>query len=306
MNSGETFKPWSDSESYLMDSLPHPSETARWLRDRCPLQPQLAIVLGSGFNALARLFHASYRWNYQEIPGFLPSTVPGHPGELLIGSLGPLVTLLLSGRGHLYEGRSPQQVAFPVHVVKELNIPSILFTNAAGGISAHLQAGDFMVITDQINATGANPLIGSEPAQQERFIDMSHAYDPGLQRLLLESLDGAGCRSCQGVYLGVAGPSFETPAEIRAFASLGADAVGMSTVLEVIAARSRDLRVAGLSMITNLAAGRSGSGLSHREVLQTGREREKITLDILRRFVRSYPTAAELGPEDEGKAGQIG
>jgi purine-nucleoside phosphorylase len=192
--------------------------------------------------------------------------------------------VVLAGRSHYYEGHDFTKITLPVRALAGLGVRSLLLTNAAGGINARFQPGDLMVITDHINLMGANPLRGPCPEGRERFVDLTEAYDAGLRGLLTAAAKAEGLRLRKGVYLAVSGPSYETPAEIRAFARWGADAVGMSTVPETIVARQCGLRVAGLSCITNLAAGRSRTPLSHHEVLETAVRVEQAAAGLLERF----------------------
>jgi len=226
--------------------------------------------------------------SYRELPGFPQVGVAGHSGRLLIGRLGGAPVLLLGGRAHFYEGHSMAQVTFAVRVLAAYGIRDLLLTNAAGGVNARFRAGDFMVVSDHINFMGTNPLRGAAPAGLPTFVDLSAAYDAGLQKRLGQAARKLGLKLRSGVYLAVCGPSYETPAEIRAFARLGADAVGMSTVPEVIVARQCGLRVAALSCITNLAAGRTARPLLHAEVLQTGERVGILAARLLQQFARQY------------------
>jgi purine-nucleoside phosphorylase len=214
--------------------------------------------------------------------------VAGHSGELFVGRLADTPVIILSGRAHFYEGHSMESVTFAVRTLAECGIKDLLLTNAAGGINRKFRAGDFMAVTDHINLMGANPLRGAPHPTLPSFVDLSCAYDPELRALLLRAARQVGLPLRTGVYLAVCGPSYETPAEIRAFARLGADAVGMSTVPETIVARQCGLRVAALSCITNLAAGRSPSPLSHAEVLETAERVKILAAGLLKTFARLY------------------
>jgi purine-nucleoside phosphorylase len=231
--------------------------------------PQIAIVLGSGLGELAERLVDAVRIPYAEIPGFHVPTVQGHRGELVAGMLGGRAVLAQSGRFHLYEGHAAEVTALPVRVFAELGVSTLIVTNAAGGIRPGLGGGTLMLITDHLNLTGRNPLVGPVVAGEPRFPDMSAAYDPGLRAVALEVAQAQGLALAQGVYAALLGPSYETPAEIRMLAALGADAVGMSTVPEVIVANARGMRCLGISTITNAAAGVSGAALSHAEVMET-------------------------------------
>jgi purine-nucleoside phosphorylase len=231
--------------------------------------PQIAIVLGSGLGELAERLADAVRIPYAEIPGFHVPTVQGHRGELVAGMLGGRAVLAQSGRFHLYEGHDAEVTALPVRVFAELGVSTLVVTNAAGGIRPGFVGGTLMLITDHLNLSGRNPLVGPVVAGEPRFPDMSTAYDPGLRAVALEVARAQGLELAQGVYAALLGPSYETPAEIRMLAALGADAVGMSTVPEVIVANARGMRCLGISTITNPAAGVSDAALSHAEVMET-------------------------------------
>ena len=233
--------------------------------------PDIAIVLGSGLSIFAQRIHNKITISYSDIPYFRTSTVPGHSGNLVIGTLSNGVRVAaLCGRSHLYEGIPISDIVHPTRVMAKWGCSTIIYTNAAGGITAGYTPGDLMLISDHINMTGRNPLVGPiEEGLGERFIDMSHAYDPELQAIIQNTAKKHHISIKRGVYLSLLGPSYETPAEIRAYQRWGADAVGMSTVLEVIAARQCNMRVAGISCITNLAAGIQTTPLNHQEVKET-------------------------------------
>jgi purine-nucleoside phosphorylase len=214
--------------------------------------------------------------------------VSGHSGKLLIGHLEGTPVMVLSGRAHYYEGHPMALVTFAVRALAGYGIRDLLLTNAAGGVNRSLHPGDFMMLTDHINLMGANPLRGGPVPGLPRFVDLTYAYDQGLRRLLRQAGRECGLKLRTGTYLAVCGPSYETPAEIRAFARLGADAVGMSTVPEVIVARQCSLHVAAVSCITNLAAGRSPKRLSHAEVLETAERVKKVAGQLLKNFTRLY------------------
>lgn len=243
----------------------------RVLRRRSSLQPRLAFVLGSGFGGVAHLLEGPCVVSWSELPGFPLPTVPGHAGEVWVGTRHGVAVAMVRGRVHYYEGHSLDEVTFPVRVLAAWGVRDLILTNAAGGIHRRYRPGDFMLVRDHINALGDNPLRGAVGAGQERFVDLTRAYDPDLSRGLVLTARACGIGLRQGVYVAVSGPSYETPAEIRALARLGADAVGMSTVPEVIVARQCGLRVAAVSCITNLAAGRAPRALCHEEVLQQAR-----------------------------------
>lgn len=252
------------------------------------MRPRLAIVLGSGFHAAAREVEIEREIPYGQLPGFPRPSVPGHAGKLIAGRLGGTPVLLLSGRAHYYEGHDMGMVTFGARALAALGITDLLLTNAAGGINPRFRRGDFMVIDDHINLMGTNPLRGPCAEGLSRFVDLSVAYDAGLRRLLRQAGARCGMKLRGGVYLAVSGPNYETPAEIRAFARLGADAVGMSTVPEAIVARQCGMRVAGLSCITNLAAGIHGGELSHAEVLETAERSGNAGARLITTFCQLY------------------
>jgi len=265
-----------------------PERAAGWLRRRVPHPPALAIVLGSGFHPAAARLKVAARIPFRSIPGFPVPAVAGHPGEFLAGELGGVPVALLCGRVHYYEGHPMERVTFAVRVLAALGVRDLLLTNAAGGINPRFRPGDFMALTDHLNFMGASPLRGPVPPGRARFVDLSAAYDPGLRRLLQRAARRAGITLRRGVYLAVSGPNYETPAEIRAFARWGADAVGMSTVPEAIMARQYGLRVAGISCISNAAAGLSSKNLSHTEVLDTTGRVQATGAALLEFFAELY------------------
>ncbi len=233
--------------------------------------PDVALVLGSSQGEFASRIEDATTIPYEQIPHFPRSTVAGHAGELKIGTIGGKSVAMFAGRVHMYEGYSAKEVVFPVRILKPWGIGKLVLTNAAGGLNPDFSVGDFMLITDHLNLMGRNPLVG--PNSEEfgvRFPDMTNAYDPELNQLVCEVARSCKIDLKKGVYAAMLGPSYETPAEIGMLRVLGADAVGMSTVPEVIAARHQGVKVVGISMITNLAAGISKEPLSHEEVKQAG------------------------------------
>lgn len=269
-------------------SEPEPKHAAEKVRRLSKLRPRLGIILGTGFAHLAHELEVERRIPFRKVPGFPRAGVMGHAGQLLIGRLGGTPVLVLSGRAHYYEGIAIGLVSFPVRVLAACGVTDLLLTCAAGGINPRLRAGDFMILSDHINLMGINPLRGLCSQDLPRFVDLSCAYDEGLRRLLQQAGKSAGLKLRSGVYLAVSGPSYETPAEIRAFRGLGADAVGMSTVPEVIVARQCGLRVAALSGITNLAAGMSKRPLSHAEVLAAAARVKNSAALVLKHFAILY------------------
>ena len=267
---------------------PDPRTTAGRLKRLCRLRPTLAVVLGSGFHDVPSELRVEAEVPYGKLPGFPPTGVSGHAGKLLIGNLGGVPVMVLSGRAHYYEGHPMTQVTFGVRVLAAYGIRDLLLTNAAGGVNRNFHPGDFMLLTDHINFMGINPLRGGPVPGLPRFVDLTCAYDAGLRRFMQQASRECGLKLRTGTYLAVCGPSYETPAEIRAFARLGADAVGMSTVPEVIVARQCGLNVVAVSCITNLGAGRSRATLSHAEVLETGEKVKRVAAHLLKNFARLY------------------
>ncbi|GIO30804.1 MULTISPECIES: purine-nucleoside phosphorylase [Paenibacillus] len=245
-------------------------EAAAYIQGKTGSKPEVGLILGSGLGILADLIQDGISIPYQDIPHFPVSTVEGHDGELLIGTIEGRAVVMMKGRFHMYEGYGPEVTAFPVRVMKELGVQSLLVTNAAGGVNKSYKPGDLMVIADHLNFTGRNPLIGpNDPELGVRFLDMSEAYSRRLRGVLKTVAESKGIELQEGVYAGLLGPTYETPAEIRMLRTLGADAVGMSTVSETIVARHAGLEVLGISCISNMAAGILDQPLSHDEVMET-------------------------------------
>ena len=253
-------------------------ETTEFLSTRVRRPPRALLVLGSGLGVLAEAMEAMLRVPYASIPGFPRSTVEGHAGALVVGRLAGVEVAAMAGRFHLYEGWSAAQVALPVRALAAIGTPLLVLTNAAGGLRPGMAAGDLMLVSDHLNLTGANPLTGASVAGETRYPDLSAAYDPESRRIFRAAALAARVPLLEGVYAGLPGPSYETPAEIRMLRRLGADAVGMSTVTEVVAARAMGMRVAAISCITNLASGLGEGPLSHEEVLEAGAAaRDRLT-----------------------------
>ena len=271
-----------------MSILPQPQIAALRLKKSSRLRPTLAVVLGSGFHSAADALEVDAAIPYRSLAGFLATGIGGHPGKLIFGKMAGTPVLVLSGRAHYYEGWSMDQVTFPMRVLASLGIQSVLLTNAAGGINRRFCAGDFMALSDHISFMGANPLRRAAADDQSRFVDLTKTYDANLNRLLKKAAQRAKVTLHSGVYLAVSGPSYETPAEIRAFARLGADVVGMSTVPEAIVARQCGLAVAAVSCITNLAAGRSRRPLSHADVLAVAEQAKERSAQLLSIFVNLH------------------
>ncbi|MEF9937483.1 purine-nucleoside phosphorylase [Carnobacterium sp.] len=244
-------------------------QAASFIREKGVGEIEIGLILGSGLGELGDEVENAIQIPYETIPNFPTSTVEGHAGQLVYGTLGGKKVLAMQGRFHYYEGYSLEMVTFPVRVMKALGIHSVIVTNAAGGLNLNFTPGELMLITDQINFTGVNPLIGPNDNEMGvRFTDMSQAYDKEYQEIVRNVAKEMNLDLKEGVYMGFTGPTYETPAEIKMARVIGADAVGMSTVPEVIVARHSGLRVIGVSCITNLAAGMQAS-LNHAEVVET-------------------------------------
>ena len=255
------------------------------VRDRTAIVPRLGIVLGSGLGGLADRLEDTVAIPFADLPGWPAATAPGHAGRLLLGRLGDLPVVVLQGRFHLYEGHPAGLVVQPVLLMGRLGARAVLLTNAAGGIEPAYRAGTLMIIRDHLNLTGVNPLLGpNDERLGPRFPDLTRAWSPRLQELLRRAAADVGTDLAAGVYAQLLGPNYETPAEVRMLGLLGASAVGMSTVVEAIAARWAGLELAGLSLITNQAAGVTGEALTHEEVLAAGAAAGPRMEALVRRF----------------------
>ena len=260
------------------------------VRARTALRPAIAVILGSGLGALAAEIAADVAIAYADIPGFPRPTVVGHAGRLILGRLEERPVVAMQGRVHFYEGGTIQDVVFPLRVMRALGAQVLLVTNASGGINRNFRRGDLMIIVDHIHFMGSNPLSGpNDPALGPRFPDMSQAYDPEFIAVAERAALAEGIAVRKGVYIGVQGPSYETPAELRMFGRWGADAVGMSTTSEVIAARHVGMRVLGLTAITDMATGEQILPVTHEEVIATAKEIEPKFIRLIRRIVRDLP-----------------
>ena len=260
------------------------------IRERSGLEPLVGVVLGSGLGGLADELVDRVEISYADIPGWPVSTAIGHAGTLVLGTLDGVPVAVMRGRAHLYEGIGADRVVFGVRVLGALGIRSLVVTNASGGINPEFEPGQLVLISDHVNLQGTSALVGpNDDALGPRFPDMSDAYDPELRARLHAAADTLGIPLHDGIYLATAGPSFETPAEIQAFRTLGADLVGMSTVPEVIAARHAGLRVAAVSAITNLAEGMGGEELSHEQTLRVAKEGAERLGPLIERFVADLP-----------------
>ncbi len=267
-------------------------EAVTYVGSRVRAKPQVAVVLGSGLGGFAESLSGRTAIPYSEIPHFPRSSVQGHSGSLVAGTYHDVPLFVMAGRVHAYEGYSAEQVVFPARVLATLGVKMLVLTNAAGAINTAFKPGELMILTDHINWTGLNPLVGPEyPDLGHRFTDMTEGYHPKLAAACEQSARRIGLNMRKGVYLGLLGPSFETPAEIRMFRTLGADAVGMSTVLECIAANQMGVKVLGISCITNMAAGVLPKKLDHKEVMEVGAQVKSVMEELLAEVV---PALAKL------------
>lgn len=258
------------------------------IKDRVPVKPDIALVLGSGLGGFADCITDKQYIPYHEIAGFPVSTVSGHAGTYVLGKIGDKQVIAMQGRVHYYEGYTMEQVVLPVRIMRLLGAEILLLTNAAGGINRTFQPGDLMMITDQITSFVPSPLIGpNKEMLGTRFPDMSQVYDRTLQNRILYAAEQCDILLKQGVYLQTTGPNYETPAEIRMFERLGADAVGMSTTCEATAAVHMGMRVAGISCITNMAAGIQSAPLDHKEVKDTANRIAEQFESLVREFIIS-------------------
>jgi purine-nucleoside phosphorylase len=259
---------------------------ASFIRSRTELRPAIGLVLGSGLGAFAKSLSDPAVVPYGEIPHFPTSTAIGHRGELVVGRSGGVPVAVMAGRVHLYEGYPAGQVAFPVRVLGRLGVKTLILTNAAGSVNVNYKPGELVVLEDHINLTGTSPLLGPNPDELgPRFPDMTDVYDPALREIAEKACWKAGVAVRKGVYLGLTGPAYETPAEIRMARTLGADVVGMSTVLEAIAARHMGIRCLGISCVTNMAAGVLKKKIDHQEVLDVGERVKQGLLEVLGQIV---------------------
>jgi purine-nucleoside phosphorylase len=283
------------------------AEAAAFLKARlASLSPRIGIVLGSGLGAVADVVTGPVVVPYAEIPHFPRSTVEGHMGRIVAGLLGGVPVVVMQGRVHFYEGYSPEEVTFPLRVLGALGIRAVVLTCAAGGIAEGYQVGQLVALGDHINLMGWNPLIGPNeprfafrPGAGLRFPDMTEAYSKALRSLAKQAALEEGFALDEGVYLAVSGPSFETPAEIRAFRALGATLVGMSTVPETIVARHMGIEVLGLACVANLAAGLGATALSHQEVFETGRQVEQRLSRLLQRLAPRIAALVDPAKDEE-------
>ncbi|HYP06695.1 MAG TPA: purine-nucleoside phosphorylase [Bryobacteraceae bacterium] len=262
------------------------AQTKKFLVDRMPAAPSMAVVLGSGLGGFAEELVNRVEVPYGEIPGWPRSTAVGHAGKLVFGQLGPVHVAVLSGRAHLYEGYSPGRVTYAMRVMKLLGVRSVVLTNAAGGINLDYQRGGLVAISDHINLQGVNPLVGANEVDfGPRFPDMSDVYTGRFRAIARATADELGIALSEGVYAAMLGPSYETPAEIRYLRTIGADLVGMSTVPEAIVASHMGMRVLAISCVTNMAAGILNQKINHEEVLETGKQVRETFVRLLRAVI---------------------
>jgi len=265
-------------------------QAARTIRARANHEPRVAVVLGSGLGDFVDTFENAVAIPYAEVPGYPTSTAIGHAGRLVIGTVNNVPVLAMQGRVHFYEGYSLEQVTFPVRTFGLLGIKTLILTNAAGGVNIELSQGSLMVISDHLNLMGVNPLRGpNDERLGPRFPDMTEVYSRELQQRAISEASAMGIDLRRGIYAGLAGPSYETPAEIHMLRGFGADAVGMSTVPEAIVARHMGMQVLGISCITNMAAGISDQLINHEEVMETGRRVRDTFARLLGRLIVSLP-----------------
>ncbi len=264
-------------------------EAADAIRSRISGTPCIGVVLGSGLGEYADRFPSPTILPYEEIPHFPKSTVPGHKGRLVFQEIQGRLVMAMQGRFHYYEGNSMEAVTFPIRVMGQLGVRHLILTNAAGGVNTGFEAGDLMLITDHINYMGVNPLRGPhQPEFGERFPDMSHVYHPDDARVFEAVAQQRGIRLRKGVYMAFSGPSYETPAEVRMARTLGADAVGMSTVPEAIVATQMGMRVSGVSCVTNLAAGIEGAKLDHADVMAAANQAKDRFIALIDGVIQKF------------------
>ena len=287
-----------------METFAAAETAAQFVLSKTRLCPRIGLVLGSGLGGFADSLTEAARVPYSEIPEFPRSTAIGHAGQMVIGKSGDVAVAAMQGRVHLYEGYSPQQVAFPIRVFGRMGIRAVILTNAAGGINLKFQQGALVLIRDHINLQGTNPLVGANDDRLGlRFPDMTHAYNKQFREIAREAANGLGMTLHEGVYAAMLGPSYETPAEINFLRVIGADLVGMSTVNEVIAARHVQMKVLAISCVTNMAAGILDQSLSHEEVMETGARVQSSFEALLRAVLPAIERDTEAGSSAPPRAG---
>jgi purine-nucleoside phosphorylase len=285
----------------MTDSFLQATAAAQYIRSLSSLTPKIGVILGSGLGAFAERIEQPIAIPYGDIPHFPQSTVQGHSGRLVLGTIAGVPFAAMQGRVHAYEGYPLPQITFPMRVLALLGVRSVIVTNAAGGIRTSLKSGELVVISDHINLTGTNAALGPNESRfgisshfGQRFFDMSAAYAPHLRAMAVQEGVRQGLLLTEGVYLAVLGPSYETPAEIRAFRTLGADLVGMSTVHEVIVARHMGIEVLGLSLVTNMAAGVLNEKIDHEDVMETGSKVAQQFTQLITALIPQIEAAVSL------------
>ena len=263
-------------------------QSTKYVKSKINTVPEIGIILGSGLGGLAKCIENSICIPYADIPNFVTSTAPGHVGQFIVGNLGNKNVICMQGRLHYYEGHNLQDIVLPIRVMKLLGVKTLIVTNASGGINTLFNVGDLMLIDDHINLMGINPLIGANiPQLGTRFFDMTFAYTPKLKEIAINSAQKLNIKLNRGVYLATSGPSYETPAEIKMFRTLGADAVGMSTVPEVLTASHCKMNVLAISLITNMAAGIIEKELSEDEVIEIGNKCSTLLQNLIEDIIKS-------------------
>jgi purine-nucleoside phosphorylase len=286
----------------ISDDFSQVEFAAKFISSKSPIKPLVAIVLGSGLGGFADEMTDAVRISYNDIPHFVRSTAIGHAGQLVLGKIGEWPVVVMQGRVHLYEGYPVQNVVFPMRVFARMGVRAAVLTNAAGGINLDYGQGRLVLIKDHINLQGQNPLVGTEdPRNGPRFIDMTEAYSKSYRQMAAKAGKRLGIELAEGVYVAVLGPSYETPAEIRAFRTMGADLVGMSTVPEVIAARQMGIKILAISCVTNMAAGVTDAQINHLEVLEIGKRIAGQFKELLREVVPMI--AEDASDPDIGSSG---
>lgn len=264
-------------------------QARQFLLDKMGTAPEIAVVMGSGLSAVDEILTGAQRIHYVSIPHFPVPKVAGHRGQAVFGKVGKVPVVVFEGRVHYYEGNNMAEVTFCTRVIGRLGTNSLILTNASGAINPNFSHGHLMLITDHINLIGANPLTGpNEDRWGPRFVDQTHVYDPNLRLKLKAAGEHCDIHICEGVYAAISGPTYETPAEVRYLRAIGADAVGMSTVPEAIVAKHMGMKIAGLSMLANVAAGISGKPIDHSDVLETATQMSANIGMLLQRFFDTY------------------
>ena len=271
-----------------MDLLAQIKASAEFILNKTKYKPEIGLILGSGLGSVADTIEDAEYYNYSDIPNFPTSTVEGHAGRLVIGKLGNKIVVAMQGRFHYYEGYSMEKITFPIRVMKLLGVSKLVVTNACGAVNKDFNAGDLMVITDHINFSGSNPLFGHNLDDfGPRFPDMSEAYSKDLRNKVLAAGKELNIPLKEGVYVMFSGPTYETPAEVRMAKILGGDAVGMSTVPEVIVANHCGIKTVGISCLTNMAAGILDQPLNHEEVIETSNRVKKDFINLMNKVIET-------------------